>query len=94
MNSLNRSRVISEDDIVTGFERAWRRKPEADGLTIPVVDAGSDSLGAGISNSGLLKDTWQAEFIAPDARLWDCPAVVSWSAIRKLTHCRTWQTGR
>jgi len=32
-------------------------KPEADELTIPVVDAGSGSLGAGISNSGLLKDT-------------------------------------
>jgi len=37
-------------------------KPEADELTIPVVDAGSGSLGAGNSNSGLLKDTWQAEF--------------------------------
>jgi hypothetical protein len=43
-------------------------KPEADELAIPVVGAGSDSLGAGISNSGMLKGTWQAEFITPEAQ--------------------------
>jgi len=56
MNSLDGGAGTSEDKYRGRLRKGPERTPEADELTIPVLDAGSDSLGAGISN-GLLRKT-------------------------------------